>query len=40
MSGMERFRSKYPRAKALVIGDTGISLEKFFSESPEAWLQG
>lgn len=38
MSGMERFRSKYPRAKALVIGDTGISLEKFFSESPEAWL--
>jgi predicted AAA+ superfamily ATPase len=39
MSGMERFRAKYPRAKSLVVGGTGISLEKFFSESPELWLQ-
>lgn len=39
MSGMERFRSKYPKAKALVIGETGIPLEKFFSEPPHAWLQ-
>lgn len=39
MSGMERFRAKYPRAKSLVVGGTGISLEKFFSELPELWLQ-
>jgi len=39
MSGMERFRAKYPRAKSLVVGGTGIPLEKFFSESPELWLQ-
>jgi predicted AAA+ superfamily ATPase len=39
MSGMERFRAKYPGAKSLVVGGTGIPLEKFFSESPEVWLQ-
>ena len=39
MSGMERFLAKYPRAKSLVVGGTGIPLEKFFSESPELWLQ-
>lgn len=39
VSGLEKFRSKYRKAKAFVVGDTGISLEKFFSESPEAWLQ-
>jgi predicted AAA+ superfamily ATPase len=39
MSGLERFRLKYPKAKAFVVGDTGIPLEKFFSESPEAWLK-
>jgi len=39
MPGMEKFRSRYSGAKPLVIGETGISLEKFFSESPEAWLK-
>ena len=39
MPGMERFRSKYNQAKSLVVGGTGIPLEKFFSESPEAWFQ-
>ena len=39
VSGLEGFRSKYPRAKVFVVGDTGIALEKFFSEPPEAWLK-
>lgn len=39
VSGLERFRSKYRKTKAFVVGDTGIALEKFFLESPEAWLQ-
>ncbi|KAF0144104.1 MAG: ATPase [Nitrospirae bacterium] len=39
MSGMERFRAKYPTAKTLIVGSTGIPLEKFFSEQPEVWLQ-
>ncbi len=38
MSGIEKFRAKYPRSKSLVVGDIGIPLEKFFSESPEAWF--
>lgn len=37
-SGMEKFHLKYPRAKLLVVGEAGIPLEKFFSESPETWL--
>jgi len=40
MSGMERFRSKYPKAKSLVIGETGVPLEKFFSTEPDEWLKG
>lgn len=39
MSGMEKFRIKYHRAKSLVVGDIGIPLEKFFSESPDIWFQ-
>ncbi len=39
VSGLEAFRSKYPKAKVLVVGDTGITLKKFFSETPEALLQ-
>ncbi|HMK59871.1 MAG TPA: ATP-binding protein [Dissulfurispiraceae bacterium] len=38
ISGLGRFRSKYPEAKPLIIGNAGIPLEKFFSENPEAWL--
>jgi len=37
---MERFRSKYPKAKSLVIGETGVPLEKFFSTEPDEWLKG
>jgi hypothetical protein len=39
MSGMDRFRSKYSKAKSLVVGGAGIPLEKFFSEPADAWLQ-
>lgn len=39
VSGLEAFRSKYRKAKVFVVGDTGIALEKFFSEPPEAWLK-
>jgi len=37
-SGIERFRLKYPDAQALVIGGSGVPLEKFFLEPAEAWL--
>jgi predicted AAA+ superfamily ATPase len=39
MPGMAKFRLKYPQAKALVIGGAGIPLERFFSESAEAWFR-
>ncbi|MEW5746918.1 MAG: ATP-binding protein [Nitrospirota bacterium] len=39
VSGMEKFSSKYPKAKSLVLGGAGIPLEKFFSELPDAWLK-
>lgn len=37
-SGLERFRSRYPNARMLVVGGSGIPLEKFFLEQAEAWL--
>jgi uncharacterized protein len=37
-SGIERFRLKYPDARALVIGGSGVTLEKFFLEPAEVWL--
>ncbi len=39
VSGMEKFRLKYPKAKLLVVGGVGIPLEKFFSETPYSWLK-
>lgn len=39
VSGMERFRSKYPKTKLLVVGGAGVPLEKFFSEAPDSWLR-
>jgi len=39
MPGMEVFRSKYPRAKSLIVGESGVPLEKFFSESAQEWLK-
>ncbi len=37
--GMQVFRSKYPKAKSLIVGEGGVPLEKFFSESAQAWLK-
>lgn len=39
MPGIGVFRSKYPRAKSLLVGESGVPLEKFFSESAQKWLK-
>lgn len=39
MSGLNRFRLKYPEAKPLIIGYTGIPLEKFFAEPADVWFR-
>jgi uncharacterized protein len=36
--GLTRFRSRYPEARALLIGGQGIPLEEFFEAAPEAFL--
>lgn len=38
MPGIEAFRAKYPKAKSLIVGEGGVPLEKFFSESAQEWL--
>jgi uncharacterized protein len=38
MHGVEAFRAKYPKAKSLIVGEGGVPLEKFFSESAQEWL--
>jgi hypothetical protein len=35
---VEAFRAKYPKAKSLIVGEGGVPLEKFFSESAQQWL--
>lgn len=37
-AGLSRFRSRYPDAKALLVGAQGIPLEEFFSKPPQALL--
>lgn len=37
-SGLSRFRGRYPKARALMVGGSGIPLEKFFSKEPTAFL--
>lgn len=37
-SGLTRFRARYPAAKSLLVGASGIPLEEFFSQSPSVWL--
>ncbi|MCX5977120.1 MAG: DUF4143 domain-containing protein, partial [Coprothermobacterota bacterium] len=37
-SGLIRFRSRYPNAKALLVGGSGIPLEDFFGRDPASWL--
>lgn len=38
LSGLERFKRKYPASKALLIGDNGIALERFFADPAEVWF--
>ena len=38
LSGCEAFRKKYPKAKFLLIGTSGIPVEEFFSQSPLVWF--
>lgn len=37
-TGLTRFRSRYPDAKALLVGAQGIPLEEFFSKPVKVWL--
>lgn len=37
-SGLSRFRSRYPDARALLVGAQGIPLEEFFSKPVGGWL--
>ena len=38
-SGLVSFRKKYPRAKALLIGETGIPLGEFFGSPAGEWFK-
>jgi predicted AAA+ superfamily ATPase len=37
-TGLTRFRDRYPKARALLVGGQGIPLEAFFSKDPVSWL--
>jgi len=37
-AGLARFRTRYPEAKALLVGAQGIHLAEFFSKPVEVWL--
>jgi predicted AAA+ superfamily ATPase len=37
-AGLARFQTRYPQAKALLVGGPGIPLEEFFSRDAGAWL--
>ncbi|TAN41814.1 MAG: ATP-binding protein [Nitrospirae bacterium] len=36
--GMSAFRSKYHKAKTLIVGSGGVAFEQFFSEPADVWL--
>jgi predicted AAA+ superfamily ATPase len=38
-AGLAAFRKRYPRSKVWLIGDSGISLEDFFSRPAQEWFQ-
>lgn len=38
VSGLNRFRERYPKTKALLIGAQGIPLQDFFSRNATEWL--
>ena len=37
-AGLARFQTRYPQAKAMLVGGSGIPLEEFFSRDAGAWL--
>ena len=37
-TGLTRFRDRYPKARALLVGTGGVPLDEFFSKNPAAWL--
>jgi predicted AAA+ superfamily ATPase len=37
-TGLQLFRQRYPKAKTLMVGGTGIPLEEFFSREPKDFL--
>lgn len=37
--GLQRFRTKYPESRTLMVGGTGIPLEEFFSIPPQEWFR-
>ncbi len=39
LSGLAAFRLRYPKAKAWLVGATGIKLEEFFSQPAAEWFQ-
>lgn len=39
LSGIDRFRSKCPEAKVLIVGSGGIPLEQFFMSDAGVWFE-
>ena len=39
LSGMDRFRSKYPEAKSLIVGAGGIPLGQSFMSDADIWFK-
>ena len=37
-SGLNRFRKRYPTAKVLLVGGSGIPLKDFFSMDAKTWM--
>ena len=37
--GLDAFRSRFPKAKAMVVGPMGIPLDNFFSRTAEEWIE-
>lgn len=40
VSGLARFKQRYPAAKVMLVGGAGIPLEEFFSRDAASWLVG
>jgi|GEM_PF-6941675 hypothetical protein len=38
VTGLTRFRDRYPKVRALLVGGQGIPLKAFFSKDPASWL--